>query len=52
MLDENIPIGFGILTCKNHAQALERIETGGTAVRAVLNSAKIAQEYDIQNTTN
>ncbi len=51
-LDENIPIGFGILTCKNHAQALERIDTGGTAVRAVLNSVKIAQEYDIQNTTN
>ena len=45
MLDNNIPIGFGILTCKNHAQAMERANAGGRAVEAGIQSAQIIKKY-------
>ena len=40
MLDENIPIGFGISTTENHQQAVDRIENGGGALEAVLQALK------------
>jgi 6,7-dimethyl-8-ribityllumazine synthase len=41
MMDYGIPVGFGILTCENIEQARIRIHTGGGAVEAALQSAKI-----------
>jgi 6,7-dimethyl-8-ribityllumazine synthase len=40
-LDHTIPIGFGVLTCENIEQAQVRTHTGGAAVEAALQSAKI-----------
>ena len=40
-LDHSIPIGFGILTCENEAQARARISSGSGAAEAALISARI-----------
>ncbi len=40
-LDHSIPIGFGILTLENAAQAESRLDFGGHAVEAALQSAEI-----------
>jgi 6,7-dimethyl-8-ribityllumazine synthase len=37
MLDNNIPIGFGLITTENHAQAVERIATAKSTLEAVIN---------------
>jgi len=44
MMDYGIPVGFGVLTCENKEQALVRIGSGGGAVEAALQSAKIIKE--------
>ncbi|MDP2599938.1 MAG: 6,7-dimethyl-8-ribityllumazine synthase [Deltaproteobacteria bacterium] len=40
-LDSGIPVGFGILTCENVAQAKVRINFGANATEAALQSAKL-----------
>jgi 6,7-dimethyl-8-ribityllumazine synthase len=42
-LDNNQPIGFGVLTCNDEAQALARVNLGGEYLSAVLNQAKALQ---------
>jgi len=44
MLDTNTPIGFGVLTCENMDQAIARLDVGGSATEAALQSAKILRE--------
>ena len=44
MMQYTIPVGFGVLTCENLPQAQVRIHTGGGAVEAALQSAKILKE--------
>jgi len=41
MLDNNIPVGFGILTVNNLKQAKSRLSAGGEAVVAALHSARL-----------
>lgn len=41
MLDFNIPIGFGVLTLDSKTQANERINSGGGAAEAALQSARL-----------
>ena len=41
MLDHTVPVGFGVLTCENIEQTRIRTHTGGAAVEAALQSAKI-----------
>ncbi|MDE2031106.1 MAG: 6,7-dimethyl-8-ribityllumazine synthase [Patescibacteria group bacterium] len=41
MMTSGIPVGFGVLTCENIEQAQARLHTGGGAVEAALQSAKI-----------
>ncbi len=43
-LTHTIPVGFGILTLNNQAQATERIRAGGDAVEAALQSAKLIKK--------
>ena len=40
-LDENIPVGFGVITVNNKEQALARFHVGGEAVAAALELALI-----------
>lgn len=40
MMDYRIPVGFGVLTCNTHAQALARSKAGADAVIAALHTAK------------
>ncbi len=40
-LDNDMPIGFGVLTCNDEAQALERAELGGEHLDAALQLAKV-----------
>ena len=44
MMESGLPIGFGVLTCNNIAQAKVRVSSGAGAVAAVLRSAKIIRE--------
>jgi 6,7-dimethyl-8-ribityllumazine synthase len=37
MLDNNVPIGFGLITTENHKQALDRIDTAKSTLDAVIN---------------
>jgi 6,7-dimethyl-8-ribityllumazine synthase len=37
MLDNDIPVGFGLITTENHAQAVERIATAKSTLDAVIN---------------
>lgn len=39
-LDHNVPIGFGVLTCEDEAQALARATLGGEHLDAALQLAK------------
>lgn len=39
-LDNNIPVGFGVLTCDNEQQALERASLGADHLDAVMHLAK------------
>lgn len=39
-LDNNVPIGFGVLTCATCEQALSRVTIGKQAVEAALHSAR------------
>ncbi|HSW37118.1 MAG TPA: 6,7-dimethyl-8-ribityllumazine synthase [Candidatus Saccharimonadales bacterium] len=39
-LDHDMPIGFGVLTCNNEAEALARTGLGGEHLDAVLHQAK------------
>jgi len=41
MLDYSVPIGFGVLTANNIEQAKARIDAGGQAVEAALNSLRV-----------
>ena len=43
-MDYGIPVGFGVLTCENEAQALARIGSGGFAVEAAIQAAKTIKE--------
>ncbi len=43
-LDFNMPIGFGILTCDNEQQALERTNLGGEFLDAALQQAHTIQD--------
>lgn len=43
-LDTGLPIGFGVLTCENIKQALERIDVGGSATEAALQSANLIKQ--------
>lgn len=40
MLDNKIPIGFGVLTCNDKEQALARVLSGGGALETALQTAK------------
>ncbi len=44
VMKEGIPIGFGVLTCNTHEQALARINAGGAALEAALQAAKVIKE--------
>ena len=41
MMDYGVPVGFGILTCENKAQALARTDAGASAVSAALECVRI-----------
>lgn len=41
MLDYNLPVGFGVLTTNNYEQAQARLNVGGEAVEAALQTAQI-----------
>lgn len=43
-LDTGLPIGFGVLTCENTEQAIERIDVGGSATEAALQSANLIEQ--------
>jgi 6,7-dimethyl-8-ribityllumazine synthase len=43
-LNQNIPIGFGILTCNNISEALPRTGLGGEHLDAAMHQAKIISE--------
>ena len=43
-LSQNIPIGFGILTCNNLDEALARTDLGGEHLDAVLQQAKALEQ--------
>ena|ERR1019366_3952031 len=43
-LDFHIPIAFGVLTCNNEAQALERTHLGSEFLDAVLHQAKFIND--------
>ncbi len=49
MMDYGIPVGFGVLTCEDKPQALARINTGGGAVEAAIQSANIVKEIQINS---
>jgi len=40
MMDYGIPVGFGILTCETKEQAMARLDAGGGAVEAALQTLK------------
>lgn len=40
MLDLGTPIGFGVLTCETKAQAQARLQAGGEAMEAAIQSAR------------
>jgi 6,7-dimethyl-8-ribityllumazine synthase len=46
-LDHGIPIGFGILTTDNQKQAQERVDAGGGAAEAALQSVNIGNQSNI-----
>ena len=46
MLDFSMPVGFGILTCNTLEHALERVDTGGEALRAAVHSKKVIQSIN------
>ena len=43
-LDFNVPIGNGVLTVENKAQALARLDKGGAAAKAALTLAQFKRE--------
>jgi len=43
-LDNNIPIGFGVLMCETKDQALKRIHSGGEALSAALSAYRACKE--------
>ena len=43
MLDNKIPVGFGVLTCENRDQALARVTTGASTMEAAIQSAKTVE---------
>lgn len=43
-LDYKVPIGFGLLTCKNKTQARARLAAGGLAAEAALQAARVVRE--------
>lgn len=46
MLDNNIPVGLGILTTNNLKQARARLTAGGEAVTAALQNARLIKEME------
>lgn len=40
-LDQNMPIGFGVLTCHNHEEAASRASLSGEHLDAVLHQARV-----------
>jgi 6,7-dimethyl-8-ribityllumazine synthase len=44
MMQYGVPVGFGVLTCNNEAQAKARVDSGGGAVAAALQNAKIIRD--------
>ena len=46
MLDYEIPIGFGVLTCENLKQTRDRINVGANAAEAAIQSAKIIRNFE------
>ncbi len=48
MLDNKIPIGFGVLTCNNKEQALARVLSGGGALETALQTARTISSIKIQ----
>ncbi len=44
MMSMGVPVGFGVLTCENMAQATARIGSGKGALVAALQSAKIIRD--------
>ncbi len=49
-LDQNTPIGFGVLTCHNHEEAAKRANLGGEHLDAVLHQAKVVLVAGVENT--
>lgn len=45
MLDHHLPIGFGVLTIENTAQAKARLGSGGGAAEAALQNARLLRAY-------
>ncbi|MFH1405471.1 MAG: 6,7-dimethyl-8-ribityllumazine synthase [Patescibacteria group bacterium] len=46
MVQTGVPIGFGILTCNTHEQAVSRISHGSAAVIAALHALKSIREIE------
>ncbi len=47
--DDNMPIGFGILTCENIQQAIERIDKNGQNKGREVANSTLLQKYIIRN---
>lgn len=45
-LEYSIPVGFGVLTCNNEQQAIDRENTGSEHMDAVLQQAKVIKSID------
>ena len=44
MMDYGLPVGFGVLTTENKDQALARLQVGGEAAKAAVQTAKAVKE--------
>lgn len=44
-LDCGVPVGFGILTCNDEAQAKARVSLGGEFLDAALHQAKVLKDF-------
>lgn len=46
MMEYGIPVGFGVLTCENIEQTQTRLGSGGGALAAAVQNAKLIQEIN------
>lgn len=49
VMEDGLPVGFGVLTCNDVAQATARVHVGGEAMEAALQSAKVIETIRSRN---